>query len=140
MLSSLSSETYVEGEIVSKPYSHRWDEKLTSGELSTPFPQKDGFLSSRSPAMPTNGQKKENSTLSISAKLFYLLSNSRKQLRSNIKEKIHFKYMENEAVSRPMECLGSEVNARRLDFEHKTKYMASLPSDDTEHASPATEL
>ena len=138
MLSSLSSETSVEGEIVSKPYSLKLDEKLTNGELSTPFPQKNGFLSCHSPAMPTNGQDKGNSTLSISAKQFYPFSNSRKQLRSNVKKTIHFKNMENEAVSRPMEYIESEVNARKLDFECNAKYMASLPSDDTEHAaSPA---
>ena len=138
MLSSLSSETSVEGKIVSKPYSLKLDEKLTNGELSTPFPQKNGLLSCRSPAMPTNGQDKGNSTQSISAKQFYPFSNSRKQLRSNVKETIHFKNMENEAVSRPMEYTESEVNARRLDFERNAKYMASLPSDDTEHAaSPA---
>ena len=97
MLLSLSSETFVEGDIVSKPYSLRLNEKLTNAELSTPFPEKECFLSL--PAMPTNGQKKGNSTLSISVKLFYPLSNSRKQLRSNVKENIHFKNMENEAVS-----------------------------------------
>ena len=138
MLSSLSSETCVEGEIVSKSYSLKLDEKLTNGELSTPFPQKNGFLSCRSPAMPTNGQDKGNPTLSISAKQFYPFSNSRKQLMSNVKETIHLKNMENEAVSRPTEYIESEVNARRLDFERNAKYMASLPSDDTEHAaSPA---
>ena len=138
MLSSLSSETNVECEIVSKPYSLRLDEELTNGELSTPISQKDDFLSSHSPAMPTNDQKKGSSKLSISAKLFYPLSNSRKQLRSSIKKKIHFKNMENEDVSRSMEYIGSEVNARRLDFEHNAKYMASLPSYDIEHAaSPA---
>ena len=34
-----------------------------------------------------------------------------------------------------MEYIGSEVNARRLDFERNLKYMASLPSYITEHAT-----
>ena len=91
MLLSLFSETYVDGVIVNKPYTLRFDVELTNGELSTPFPQKDGFLSSRSLTMPTNSKKKRNSTLSFSAKQFYLLSNSRKQMRINVKENIHSK-------------------------------------------------
>ena len=67
------------------------DEELTNGEPSTPISEKEGFLSYHSSAMPTNGQKRGSSKLSISAKLFYPLSNSRKQLRSSMKVKIHFK-------------------------------------------------
>ena len=91
MLLSFFSETYVDGVIVNKPYTLRFDVELTNGELSTPFPQKDGFLSSRSLTMPTNSKKKRNSTLSLSAKPFYPLSNSRKKMRINVKENIHIK-------------------------------------------------
>ena len=46
--------------------------------------------------------------------------------------------MVNEDVSRTMEYVRREVDKGRLDFEHIAKYMASLPSYDTEHAaSPA---
>ena len=76
---------------MSQPFSLRLDEELANGEMSTLFQKKDSFLSSLSPTMPTNGQKKKDSTPSISAKLFYPLFNCRKQLRSNVKENIHFK-------------------------------------------------
>ena len=133
-----SSDCEDEDQMVREPHALKFGENLTKSESSTPFPPKDGFLSSPSPPLPTNGQQQKHSTLSRDAQPFYPSSNPSKHLKSSYKEKLHPRSREGEMVSRQMECVGSEVKARRLASERTDKNMASLPRNDTQHAvSPA---